>query len=663
MRIANRRQLMTLQLCALSSESVQGISAQLNQLGGKYRIMNSAQDSRLDLLLQKLGAIEEKIALVRSQKQTTQDSVEVLCADISKLSLDTRKMTKESQIMASLDYNDRPLRHEKIPDAHRTTFQWSLDEKAPVSVKQQSGSFREWLRQKHGLFWVSGKPGSGKSTFMKFIADHEETAALLGHWASSYRLLVARHYFTIYGTLIQRSLEGMLRSLLFEILNQAPELILKALPQYWSEDTEKPVSHTGWTQRELEMALRRIAAEAGTNVRICLFIDGLDEYTGDHFEICETLKQLSQSSCIKICMSSRPWNVFEDALGGCPKLYMHDLTSTDIRNYTNCVLREHPRWTALEEETSPLSSTSLIDDVVTKANGVFLWVTLVTRLLREGLTNGDSVSDLKKRLSIIPSDLRQFFRHILETVDPFYNEKMAGTLLLALHAKTPLPMEVYMFHDFEYDDENYAFKEPTETLSTDLTQVYKRLDSISRRINGRSKGLLERSADRVVFFHRTVFDFLRTPEMEDFLIERARRNFSPVLSTFRAYIAWTKHTDFPGPSPVTINIQSPHQSEDPLNRMSALATRLRSAFRIARDADEQGENCAALTAALLDNMELSIQGMLSRDQIKGASLSMLRGIYHRLVVNMCGQHPHGYFRVFLDWQRGHVDTCIILNSG
>jgi len=69
--------------------------------------------------------------------------------------------------------------------------------------------------------------------------------------------------------------------------------------------------------------------------KYCMFIDGVDEFNGDHFEMCHILKELSMCPNFKICLSSRPLNVFEDAFGLdlSQKLYIEKLTRQDILNY------------------------------------------------------------------------------------------------------------------------------------------------------------------------------------------------------------------------------------------------------------------------------------------------------------------------------------------
>ena len=47
-----------------------------------------------------------------------------LTSEIFKLSLSGRKYIQEDVVLRSLNYKQRPVRHESIPDAHKDTFNW-----------------------------------------------------------------------------------------------------------------------------------------------------------------------------------------------------------------------------------------------------------------------------------------------------------------------------------------------------------------------------------------------------------------------------------------------------------------------------------------------------------------------------------------------------------
>jgi len=152
--------------------------------------------------------------------------------------LSERNITKELAIIAGLGFESRTVRHSAISPAHKESFQWVFrtnpkpgEQDATMSTcnTTDSGEHKpnllEWLKHGGGTFWVSGKPGSGKSTFMKFIADHPATRSALSHWAHPLPIVVASHYFWGSGTGMQRSLQGLLQTLLYDIFRHCPDLI------------------------------------------------------------------------------------------------------------------------------------------------------------------------------------------------------------------------------------------------------------------------------------------------------------------------------------------------------------------------------------------------------------------------------------------------------
>lgn len=147
-------------------------------------------------------------------------------------------------------------------------------------------------------------------------------------------------------------------------------------------------------------------------------MDGLDEFDGDPLDLITPLQALSRSHLVKLCVSSRHWNAFEEGFGQRPdlKIDVHDLTIDDIRAFSSDCLMSHPRWDTF---ASNEDSTSIVDEIAQRSDGVFLWVFLVTRELREGLTNFDTLANLKRSLDRMPSELGPFFKHILDSVDSF----------------------------------------------------------------------------------------------------------------------------------------------------------------------------------------------------------------------------------------------------
>ncbi|KAK7721430.1 hypothetical protein SLS63_009544 [Diaporthe eres] len=387
-----------------------------------------------------------------------------------------------------------------------------------------------------GIFWVSGKPGSGKSTLLKFITDEPRTHELLSEWANPRSAILISHFFWNAGTSMQKSLHGLLQSLLYDMFRQCPQHISTACSDRWSKSDDNPP----WTTQQLKASLESILSKDLPGVKFCFFIDGMDEYEGDHLELCGIFKTLAESSHIKLCLSSRPWNVFNEAFGrSTTRLRVHELTKQDIRMYTTSRLQEHPRWNTA---TTPEQGELLIEDISTRAWGVFLWAVLVIRLVREGLTNRDRFSDMCRRINRVPEELQDFFRQILDTVEPFYRSKMSTTLQIAVAAKDPLHFLLYDFHDQEYDDVDYALSLPVQSLS--LNEMNETREVTICRLESRTRGLLElqNGSDTVAFLHRTVKDFLNSHEMTQHLaaIVATDLRFRANLSITKALLAWMK---------------------------------------------------------------------------------------------------------------------------
>lgn len=103
----------------------------------------------------------------------------------------------EQYFLRHLAYERMEERHTKIAEAHTQTFQWIFKPLPSNSIEQpqENGNFASWLKNDNGIFWVSGKPGSGKSTLMKFISGHKKTRSSLKQWAGDNMLVASAFFF------------------------------------------------------------------------------------------------------------------------------------------------------------------------------------------------------------------------------------------------------------------------------------------------------------------------------------------------------------------------------------------------------------------------------------------------------------------------------------
>lgn len=138
----------------------------------------------------------------------------------------------DQNILDSLRFESMSARCEAIPEAYAKTFEWIFQEPAAQNPVRPWSSFNKWLLNGSGVYWLSGKAASGKSTLMRYIYESKETHRLLALSAHPAQISTCIIYFWSSGTLEQRSQSGLLRSLLFGMLNRHRKLIPVALPSY-----------------------------------------------------------------------------------------------------------------------------------------------------------------------------------------------------------------------------------------------------------------------------------------------------------------------------------------------------------------------------------------------------------------------------------------------
>lgn len=468
-------------------------------------------------------------------------------------------LATQFHILDSLHFKQILTRHETIKDTYADTFSWIFDD--------DTTSFQSWLEHESGIFWVRGKAGSGKSTLMKFLSDHERTPETLRRWAGAKKLVTASFYFWNAGTPMEKSQEGLLQSLLFQILKQCPELIPIVTPDRWRGDNAFHRYRKPWGRKELSDALVAALSSGTLPARFCFFIDGLDEFAGDYAELLRAeqntttpqpdhhafindLKALLRTDDVKICVSSRPWNPFRNPFGGDEDrmLILEDLTKEDMRVYIKGMLEEDGRFSTLARQDPQASE--LVSEIREKAQGVFLWVFLAVRSLLRGLSEDDSVAKLHQRLRSLPSDLKQFFSRILTSIDEGYRPLTCRMLVMTQYANSELPLLAFWFLKMELDNPDYALQAKREPLGSAAGRL---MSSAVSSVNKWCRDLLEIKILRVKsgeamllfhssigFLHRTVRDLLSDREVSSYLFSHVGPGFDPDVSFMRLYLAQSK---------------------------------------------------------------------------------------------------------------------------
>jgi hypothetical protein len=278
--------------------------------------------------------------------------------------------------------------------------------------------------------------------------------------------------------------------MLYQMLRQCPDLIPQTFPSQWNTWTSGDIVHDQPVLHDLKLtdllaAFERISSHLVENkVKFCFFVDGLDEYEGKPNDIIPLIETFTSSPNIKTCISSRPWNEFEKAFGhtNSRKLYMEEFNRPDIERYVRDTLEKDVTYQKLQE--TDYSTPDLVKEVVDAASGVFLWVFLVVQSLLDGLTNGDRIIDLQRRLRLLPKTLKEYFKSTFSNIDDFYLEQTAHMFLITLAAQKILPLLTYWF--IGQVDPGFSGVQPLS-----MGNANSRLESVHKRLNACSKGLLE----------------------------------------------------------------------------------------------------------------------------------------------------------------------------
>jgi hypothetical protein len=499
----------------------------LKELVNENRLLDANTTQKLD---------DIKSRLINQMKSEDADVFAGLPEYLKALAEEGETVRKQQKILRSLRFPSIKVRYEAIKPAYAETFKWVF--------RNDKSTFVNWLGSGSGIYWIQGKAGSGKSTLLRYLAEHEETRAVLEYWAGGCRLFTGSHFFWNAGNSIQKSQEGLLRTLLYQVFRQCPDLVESACSFRWNDEESDTDS---WSRDHLFATLHELGKRSLSSARFCFFIDGLDEYSGKHQDLILLLNTLSKSPSIKICVSSRPWNVFVQAFGAHgQELKLEDLTRDDIREYVQRRFEESAKFRQLRSKS--FASSKIIDDIVERARGVFLWVSLVVEALLHGLIEGDDVLEMRRRLDSLPIDLEKYFEHMIGTIEPFYRDETIRWFEIAVNALQPLPILAYHFLEQEKENEDYALHKQVQALSNrEITSIY---ETTKVRLNARCKDLLEvrdYSSEtslamcryKVDFLHRTVRDFLLgTRTIEE--LRQGKLAIDPHISLCRIMLALTK---------------------------------------------------------------------------------------------------------------------------
>ncbi|KAF2161153.1 hypothetical protein M409DRAFT_59412 [Zasmidium cellare ATCC 36951] len=286
---------------------------------------------------------------------------------------------------------------------------------------------------------------------------------------------------------------------------------------------------------------------------------------GSYPEERDSISRAGQSDCAEAVVTSRLLMRRAAETGGLGKDYAIQAGILDIAAYVRDTLGSHPFFKGSDEKDT--LGADLIQSVVNRSNGVFLWVRLVVDELSEGLTNQNTIAKLQQKLDQLPQELELFYDHMLNRVAKPDHGDSAQMLIVAVEAQDLLAPMAYWF----ISEGQQQLAVDQEVKPTGFRHNIQRRRAIEARLQNFCRGLLvvqdvplgpkfvavsssSLFGQCVIFLHRTIREWLSLREVQRRLDGWRRDDFdideiicSAVLAQVRTSPTEKEYFDQDGP--------------------------------------------------------------------------------------------------------------------
>ncbi|KAF8536540.1 hypothetical protein BDD12DRAFT_781372, partial [Trichophaea hybrida] len=327
-----------------------------------------------------------KVLLTSSQNANLQNT-------LGRLSYTCIEYDKErKECLRFLQHDD--TRYAKVVKEHHGSLEWIWSHPQYLKWSKSTTSC---------LLYIEGKPGSGKSTLAKYF---EKNLAQREPDTSS--STVAHYFYTFRGTELETTHDNMLRSVLFNILQQDES----AFYHFQLEFRNFRRGNTSeWPYDSLKTILSSFANQPPTKP-LYLILDAMDESKEeDRYDIIQLLCRLcsAKNSCVKVFLASRPVVELKHQIEGCCVIRLQDENQVDIQKFVDDFLPNLKLPCSLLREAA--------DYITANAEGVFVWVHLVKAELLRMHTTGHNNIQILDRLKRLPKELAKFYRLMLDRLE------------------------------------------------------------------------------------------------------------------------------------------------------------------------------------------------------------------------------------------------------
>ncbi|KAH0537351.1 hypothetical protein FGG08_005830 [Glutinoglossum americanum] len=428
--------------------------------------------------------LEEWRSEDRPSKRSTSPEISSSLSEERRLSTSAGEQSYSEDIKAmclqSLSFLNIDSHRRNIAPAHQNTCDWLF-----ATAQFQQWQNRDDFKSHNGVLWIKGKSGAGKSTLMKHALVHCQKS-FPNH-------AIAAYFFNARGDHLEKSPLGMLRSLLYQLIEQNPQFCSRFIPLFLDEQKNNGI-HWQWHSNLLEHFLLEMMGRHQSQPML-LFVDALDECDESQVrDVVSFLEKLSSATIrsgtiLNICLSSRHYPTI------CMEKKLELVVEKRVEHGQDIAIYVQDKLKKIDE--------GIERELLEKAAGVFMWIILAIEMLNQKFDEG-GIAAMRKTLSEMPGDLDEVFRTLLEKD----NTRKYETILM-------LQWVLFSEHLLKPEELYFAVLAGTDgTESEDLgpwdqSKVTNQI--IERFITTTSRGLIEvRKGDTetVQFIHQSVNDFL-----------------------------------------------------------------------------------------------------------------------------------------------------------
>jgi WD40 repeat protein len=334
--------------------------------------------------------------------------------------------------------------------------------------------FQLWIEGDEGapkVFWLTGEPGTGKSVLAGHVVNYLEQRG-------------SEHYYFFFkdGDAMKSTVSQLLRTLAWQMAFASAAFRRQLLEMHRNGDTvDKRDERSLWRAVFLNGIFQSTFSQP-----VVWVIDGLDECSNS-LALLPLLSKVNKNIPLKIFITSRP-SMQVERLFEQEKILKYSASPNLESSMSDIRLHVEAQSHYLPVDDDNLNGRKdLIDQIVDKSNGKFLWASLVT----QKLSTANSEAQIRDILKSVPEGMDSYYRRILDDLltSPRNVNLVKAILRWTVCAARPLTTDELK------DAITYDIGEVVPRLGRDASAICGHLVSVDKHM-------------RVQMYHATVRAFL-----------------------------------------------------------------------------------------------------------------------------------------------------------